>query len=249
MTRTAFACAAGLWLAVAGGTARLPAQSAPAYAWGLPSGLPPPAVPADNPMSEALVELGRHLFYDTRLSANGTQSCGTCHEQARAFTDGRAHSIGSSGEPHPRGSMSLVNVAFAATLTWANPTLTRLEDQALVPMYGDAPMELGLTLADDAGSTRCRRDAVYQRLLPAAFPASGADVTRENVVKALPGFERGLCRRGRRTTVITSTATTRPSRKSAKRGEVLFHSRPLSCFTCHGGVHFSNAMGALPAAE
>ena len=54
-----------------------------------------------NPMSEAKAELGRHLFYDTRLSGNGTQSCATCHEQERAFTDGRARAVGSTGEVHP----------------------------------------------------------------------------------------------------------------------------------------------------
>ena len=80
---------------------------------------PPPHVPADNPMSAAKVELGRHLFYDTRLSGNGTQSCASCHQQALAFTDGRARSLGSTGQLHPRGSMSLVNVAYAAVLTWA----------------------------------------------------------------------------------------------------------------------------------
>ena len=52
--------------------------------------------------------------------------------------------------------MSLVNVAYAAALTWANPTLTRLEEQALVPMYGEHPVELGLDRSDDRGSTRCR---------------------------------------------------------------------------------------------
>ena len=65
------------------------AGSAHAYAAG---------VPADNPMSDAKVELGRHLFYDTRLSANAAQSCVSCHEQARAFTDGRARSVGSTGQ-------------------------------------------------------------------------------------------------------------------------------------------------------
>ncbi len=117
---------------------------APPYVWNLPRGFPQPRVPATNPMSEAKAELGRHLFYDTRLSENGTQSCATCHEQERAFTDGRAHAVGSTGEVHPRGSMSLVNVAYAAVLTWGNPTLTRLEDQALVPMFGEHPVELGL---------------------------------------------------------------------------------------------------------
>src|SRR3712207_5452639 len=51
----------------------------------LPEGIPPPTVPVDNPMNASKVELGRHLFYDARLSENGTQSCGTCHDQALAF--------------------------------------------------------------------------------------------------------------------------------------------------------------------
>ena len=56
-----------------------------------------PAVPADNPMSVAKVELGRHLFYDLRLSGNGQQSCATCHQQEKAFTDGLTTSAGSTG--------------------------------------------------------------------------------------------------------------------------------------------------------
>src|SRR5262245_58387961 len=83
----------------------------PAHVWTLPHQWPTPRVPASNPMTDAKVELGRYLFYDARLSANGTQACATCHEQARAFTDGRPVAIGSTGERHPRGSMSLVNVA------------------------------------------------------------------------------------------------------------------------------------------
>ena len=59
------------------------------FDWTLPSGFPRPIVPADNPMSAAKVELGRYLFYDQRMSVNGKQSCGSCHLQERAFTDGR----------------------------------------------------------------------------------------------------------------------------------------------------------------
>src|ERR1700730_4210560 len=127
----------------------LRADPSPAYVWNLPRTFPRPRVPAANPMSEAKAELGRHLFYDTRLSGDGTQSCPACHEQARGFTDGRPQAIGSTGEVHPRGSMSLVNVAYAAALTWGNPSLTRLEVQALVPMFGTHPLELGLQ-RDDA---------------------------------------------------------------------------------------------------
>ncbi len=93
-------------------------------------------VPADNPMSAAKVELGRYLFYDKRISVNGKESCGSCHRQELAFTDGRARAEGTTGQLHPRSSMSLVNVAYVPLLTWANPTLDSLEEQALDPDAG-----------------------------------------------------------------------------------------------------------------
>ena len=119
-----------------------PAQTP--YVWDLPAGWPAPRVPADNPMSDAKVRLGRELFYDTRLSGNGTQSCASCHTQALAFTDGKARSVGVTGEVHPRSSMSLANVAYNPVLTWGNPLLKLLENQALVPMFNEQPVEMGL---------------------------------------------------------------------------------------------------------
>jgi cytochrome c peroxidase len=116
-----------------------------AFEWALPTGFPAPPVPPDNPMTSQKVELGRRLFYDKRLSDNGTFSCASCHVQALAFTDGRATAVGSTGQLHPRSSMSLANVAYAPTLTWANPLMVALERQALVPLFGDAPLELGLS--------------------------------------------------------------------------------------------------------
>jgi cytochrome c peroxidase len=56
------------------------------HEWQLPPGFPEPSVPVDNPLTEEKIELGRHLFYDERLSANGTQSCASCHEQEHAFS-------------------------------------------------------------------------------------------------------------------------------------------------------------------
>jgi cytochrome c peroxidase len=219
---------------------RVPAQEA--YGWTLPVGFPAPSVPADNPMSTAKVALGRHLFYDTRLSGNGTQSCATCHEQALAFTDGRPQGVGSTGQVHARGSMSLVNVAYAQTLTWANPSLSRLEDQVLLPMYGDHPIELGL---DRSGAwlDTLKRDATYQRLFSDAF-GGDASVTEPNVVRALATFERSIVSARSPYDRYHFERDDSAISAAAKRGEVLFHSRPLSCFTCHGGVHFSNAMGS-----
>jgi len=218
---------------------RLPAQ--PAYNWTLPPGFPAPQVPADNAMSDAKVSLGRHLFYDTRLSGNGKQSCASCHEQSRAFAEGRARSVGSTGEVHPRGSMSLVNVAYARTLTWANPWLTRLEDQALVPMYGDNPIELGLDDADPWIQT-IAKDATYLALFKAAF-VERDPFSRQNIVKAIAAFERSIVSARSPYDRYHFDRDEAAISDAAKRGEVLFHSRPLSCFTCHGGIHFTNAMG------
>jgi cytochrome c peroxidase len=210
------------------------------WTWQLPSGFPPPLVPADNPMTPAKVELGRHLFYDARLSGNGTQSCASCHEQARAFTDGRARSVGSTGQMHARGSMSLVNVAYASVLTWANPSMTRLEQQALVPMYGDHPIELGLDRSD-RWLEIVGRDPVYQRLVRDAF--GGEPISRTNAVHAIASFERSIVSARSPYDRYHFDRDDSAVSDAAKRGEVLFHSRPLSCFMCHGGLHFSNAMG------
>jgi cytochrome c peroxidase len=220
-------------------SSQLPAQAT--YPWALPSGFPPPTIPADNPITEAKVDLGRHLFYDTRLSGNGTQSCASCHEQARAFTDGKPRSVGSTGQIHPRGSMSIVNIAYAQALTWANPSLTRLEEQALVPMYGDHPIELGLDRTDTWLQT-LGRDATYQRLFRAAFNEE-QPVSRDNVLKAIATFERSLVSARSPYDRYHFDRNDAAISEAAKRGEVLFHSRPLSCFTCHGGIHFSGAMG------
>jgi cytochrome c peroxidase len=79
-------------------------------------------------MSAEKVALGRRLFYDVRLSGNDTQACASCHQQEHAFTDARARAIGSTGESHPRGAMSLANVAYAASLTWIEASPRSLEE-------------------------------------------------------------------------------------------------------------------------
>src|SRR5262245_16476864 len=203
------------------------------YEWNLPAGFPVPAVPADNPMSAAKVELGRYLFYDTRLSGNGSMSCATCHQQARAFSDGRRVSVGSTREVHPRASMSLANVAYAPVLTWANPSVTSLEEQALIPMLGDHPVELGLA-KDDSWLERLRRDARYEVLFHAAYPGVAGPIIRRHVVQAIASFERTLISGRSSYDRYHYDRDESAVSDAAKRGEVLFHSRHLSCFTCHG---------------
>src|SRR5208282_5071797 len=154
-----------------------------AYTWNLPKGFPKPFVPPENPMTEAKVELGRYLFYDTRMSVNGKASCATCHKQELAFTDGRAVGLGATGELHSRSPMSLVNVAYSAALTWSNPQMKSLEEQALTPMFGEHPVELGLR-EGDAFLPMLRSDPKYQALFERAFPGDADRFSIPNVTKA-----------------------------------------------------------------
>ena len=239
MGRWHFLFVGALWLA---GLAIMNGQGSTAYVWNLPKNFPRPRVPASNPMSDAKVELGRHLFYDKRLSENGTQACATCHEQEHAFADSRGQAVGSTGEVHPRGSMSLVNVAYAAALTWGNPSLTELEAQALVPMFGDHPVELGVKQPGTALLSRLRAETRYRALFAAAFGAEPDPVTLEHVTQALATFERTIVSArspyDRYRTERDDTAIS----ESARRGETLFMSQPLSCFRCHGGFNLSGAV-------
>jgi cytochrome c peroxidase len=212
------------------------------YEWSLPPGFPYPKVPADNPMTAAKVELGRYLFYDKRLSLNGTQSCASCHKQEKAFSDGRARGLGSTGELHPRGPMSLTNVAYSPVLTWANPNLRKLEQQALAPLFGETPVELGYSGKEDFLLARLRAESFYRSLAADASRGAAAPISVANVTKAIASFERILLsgdspydayRRGENPNAISA---------SAKRGEALFFSEQLECFHCHGGFNFTGSV-------
>jgi cytochrome c peroxidase len=87
--------------------------------------------------------------------------------------------------------MSLVNVAYAPALTWAHATLHSLEEQALVPMLGEEPVELGLKGNEESFLMAVRGDPVYQRLFAATFPEENR-ITLSNIVKVLAAFERSI---------------------------------------------------------
>ena len=213
--------------------------AAGAYQWNLPVGFPQPSVPDDNPMSNEKVALGRFIFYDTRLSGNETYACASCHKQELAFTDGYEHAIGSTGQLHPRSSMSLTNVAYNATFAWANPLLVTLEKQALVPMFGDNPVELGLGSMDQATLLeRFSADARYQRLFAEAYPDDAAPFTLDNLVKALTSFVRTLISGNAPYDRYINGLDDNAISRSAYDGGRLFFSERLECFHCHGGYNF-----------
>ncbi|MDB4932232.1 MAG: Methylamine utilization protein mauG [Myxococcaceae bacterium] len=222
------------------GTPDVPAVDG-AYAWRLPTGFPRPVVPADNPMSAVKVELGRHLFYDPRLSDNGTQSCASCHPQARAFAEERATSVGSTGQSHPRNAMGLANVAYNTTLTWANPLLLTLEQQTLVPMFGRGPVELGLAGREPQLFARLRAEARYAALFPRAFPGEADAFTVANVARAVASFERTLLSGGSAYDRQVYGGDTTALSEAARRGAELFNSERLECFHCHNGFNFTDS--------
>ncbi len=206
-----------------------------AWTWNLPAGLPEPRVPPDNPMTAEKVALGRRLFYDTRLSGNGTQSCASCHRRELAFTDGRAQALGSTGQKHPRSSMSLVNSAYAPALTWADPTQRRLEDQVLVPMLNEDPVELGLTGREAEVLGRLARDPEYPALFAGAFPDDREPIALPNVQKAIASFERTLLSGDSPYDRLVWRDDREALSESARRGMDLFFSERAGCGRCHGG--------------
>ena len=218
-----------------------PEPAAEPWVWDLPAGFPAPHVPEDNPMTAAKVELGRHLFYDERLSHNETMACASCHEQARAFTDGKPTNEGSTGHKLPRNAMSLTNVAYLSIYTWANPQLADLEEQALVPMFADFPLELGTQFETPQILRRFADDPQYQQLFTDAFPEDDDPFTTTRIVQALASFERTLISGDAPYDRFVYAGDEAAMSASARRGMDLFFSERAECYHCHAGPNFSTS--------
>ena len=233
-----------LWLASCGGSSSTTVQdTAPAqtggWSWRLPANFPLPLEPAHNPMSTAKVELGRHLFYDVRLSGNGTQSCGSCHQQDKAFTDGLPTAIGATGEAHPRNTQSIINVVYSPTLTWANSSLLRLEVQMLTPLFGEHPVEMGINDQNKAQVlARFQNDPLYLPLFAQAFPDDSAPITLNNIMLAISSFQRSIIAGDSR---YDRYLQNKAALSAAEiRGRDLFFSEKAECFHCHQGFNFND---------
>ena len=212
------------------------------YDFGLPAWTPAPLEPQGNPTTAAKVELGRRLFYDTRLSRDGTLACASCHLQERAFSDGRATSPGVTGELTPRNAMALANVGYAPVLTWANPLLKTLEQQALVPMVGQEPVELGLAGMDAKVADRLHSQAVYRRLFAQAFPEVRGEVSLATITRALAAFQRTLISVRSPYDRYRYEGELDAVSEAVIRGEALFFGERLECHHCHNGLHFSDTV-------
>ena len=197
-------------------------------------------------MSDAKVELGRRLFYDVRLSVNGAVSCASCHRQEFAFADAKNLSVGATGEVHPRNSIGLSNAAYQRSLGWAAPATTSFEQHAMIPMFGETPIEMGLKGRDAQVVTDLQGVALYRQLFAVAFGGDASPIRTETIVRSLAAFQR---------TILSFNAPIDRYRRgeasalsaAAGRGMALFDSR--GCVQCHAGADFTLATIADRSAE
>jgi len=142
-------------------------------------------IPADNPLTVEGVELGRHLFYEKKLSGNNSMSCANCHQQEKAFTDGKALSLGIDQRPTRRSAMSLANLLWFNQFNW-DGSASSLEAQARGPI--ENPVELHQPMAEAV--KKLQATALYPPLFGKAFGST--TITEENILKALAQFQRTL---------------------------------------------------------
>jgi cytochrome c peroxidase len=215
-----------------------PPQLEHEYDWTLPKGFPKPLVPNDNPMTAAKVALGKALFFDMNLSFNQSTACASCHQPEFAFSEPQKTAVGSTGQKHRRNTQSLVNVAYNSNLTWAHSGLGQLEQQILIPMFSEHPVELGITGHENEVLQRFENQS-YAKLFEHGFGDSHADFDR--IVKALASYVRSLTSFASPFDEYAYQNNDDAMSDAAKRGMELFFSEKLECFHCHGGFNFSQS--------
>jgi len=197
----------------------------------IPRGLVPILWPPDNPYTPAKAELGRLLYFDPRLSGDGTVSCASCHSPAHAFTDGQAVSSGVRGQKGGRSAPTVINRAWSLAQFWDGRAPT-LEEQAKGPMAN--PIEMANT-HDNVAAT-VKGIAGYRTRFRAVFGTEG--ITIDHVAKAIATFER---------TVVSGDSPydrfkagqTSALNVAQKRGMSVFLDR-AKCDQCHEGINFTN---------
>ena len=191
---------------------------------GLPVEATRVAIPPDNPQTPEKIALGQQLFFDARLSADGTVACSTCHNPARAFTDGRPVSIGYKGRVGQRNAPTILNALYNKTQFWDGRVAT-LEEQAALPIVNS--VEMGQPSLE-AAVARIAAVREYQHAFKRVF---GGPPNGPNLLRAIASYER------------TQVAFDSPFDRyiagdknaiepSAKRGWNIFNSRGR-CNKCH----------------
>jgi cytochrome c peroxidase len=181
-------------------------------------------VPKDNPMTAAKVQLGKDLFFDKRLSADGTLSCSTCHDPKYAFTDGKSVAEGIHGRKGTRSAPSILNCIFNSGQFW-DGRVESLEEQAKQPLIN--PDEMGNGTAQEV-ATRLQAVPDYAQRFQDVF---GGPATPDTVAKAIAAFERTLVS-GNSPFDRYMAGDHEALSESARRGMFLFSGK-ARCTVCH----------------
>jgi cytochrome c peroxidase len=194
----------------------------------VPEGVFPPEIPPDNPLTSTKADLGRTLYFDTRISTDGKVGCVTCHDPRRGFADGRGTSAGVGGATGARNAPTVLNAAFLATQFWDGRAAT-LEAQAVQPLTNT--IEHGF--ADSAAVVNKIKDLPeYPAKFQSAFGAP--EITIERVGQAIASFERTLI--SLQAPIDRFLAGDKQAiPEPAQRGWELYNGK-ARCSTCHGHV-------------
>ena len=199
-------------------------EPAPSLPKGLPTDLWLILIPPDNPVTPEKVALGRKLYYDKRLSRDATQSCASCHDPEKGFSDGKKIAEGIGGKKGARNSPTVLNAVFNEFQFWDGRAQT-LEAQAKGPMIN--PVEMGME-SHDVVVAAVRGVPEYQQAFLKIF---GREPTIDDIVAAIATFER--------TAVSGDSAFDRfqagdksALTESAQRGWALWNGK-ARCNTCH----------------
>ncbi len=208
------------------------------YSWNLPHNIPPPPVPADNPLTDESVILGEKLFFDKSLSANNTISCSSCHDPEHAFAEPKTVSVGANGDALNRNALALVNVAYNASFTWAHNNLESIEKQLMIPLFNEHPVEMGVT-GNEKRILKRFEGSEYRALFEAAY---GDDTPNlNNIVKALASYVRSLVSFNSAFDNYAYAQDDEALTPQQLEGLNLFFSERTECFHCHGGLNFTQS--------
>jgi cytochrome c peroxidase len=178
------------------------------------------------------IQLGRYLFYDTKMSFNQTKSCASCHDPQFAFSDGYRKSVGADGENLRRNSPSLINAKYQNAFTWGDSTVLGFTQQMNFPMFNEHPKELGWTHHETEIIQRFEQDAFYQNLFCKAFPKEKKPFTVSHFQMAIAAFENQLQSQNSPYDQFIKGKKNAMNQK-AINGLALFKSAKLGCYHCH----------------
>lgn len=197
-----------------------------------PNGFPDLIIPEDNPMTVEGIELGRQLFYDPILSADNTQSCGSCHNPAFSFTDnGKRFSEGIDKIKGNRNSMPVMNIGWMTSLFWDGRS-PNMEDQALQPVIN--PIEMHQSWPEAA--KKLNEHPSYPDMFFNAFGVRQIDSSL--VAKAIAQFERTLISSNSKWDRYLRGET--PLTQSESRGFEIFFTEKGDCFHCHSTILYTD---------